>query len=439
MNARTPTAISGLRIPSAAGIAATHEAALRSRADVIVATIAAVAVMFRVPFAAGLTIGDIVALALVPVWFTAVGRYRFGPALLILILLAIGSGAALSLLDGRRTVDSSLLFTGTGELLGIVVTVGALLWARSILGVGKVAVLAGIGIALRVPFIIDPSSSNVWKFFFEVPTTVLILALAAWTGKRWVELAALALLGAISLISDSRSLTAMMLMTVALVAWQARPMGRSRTGSTARTLLGIAALGSVVYMVVTALIFSGTLGQGALERSEAQIEASGSLLTGGRPELGASTALISAQPLGYGSGTLPTATDVLVAKSGMSELGYDPNNGYVERYLFGGGFEVHSVLGDLWIRYGLVGAAFGLALAALALLGSGSRIAARRASALVVLLSIRMLWELAFGPILTMLPLIIILIAIALPERSALAAVHPVHPAFPRPPMRPRP
>lgn len=425
MIARTPTTTGGLRLPPATEAIGAGEAALRSRADVVVATIAAIAVMFRVPVAAGLTVGDIVALMLVPVWFAAVGRYRFGPAIMALVFLSIATGASLSLLDDTRSVNTSLLISDSGSLLGLAVSAGTLLWARSVLGIGKVAVLAGIGITLRVPLILDPSTSNMWKFFFEVPTTVLLLALAAWTGKRWVELIALAVLGTISLVSDSRSLTAMMLMTVALVAWQARPLGRSRSGSTARTLLGIAVLGSVVYMVVTALIFSGTLGQGALERSEAQIEASGSLLTGGRPELGASVALITAQPLGYGSGTIPTATDVLVAKSGMFGLGYDPNNGYVERYLFGSGFEVHSVLGDLWIRYGLAGAALGVALAALALIGSGSRIASRQASALVVLLSIRMLWELAFGPILTMLPLIIILIAIALPERSEVGATVP--------------
>ena len=40
----------------------------------------------------------------------------------------------------------------------------------------------------------------------------------------------------------------------------------------------------------------------------------------------------------------------------MSALNYDPNNGYVEQYLFGQGYEVHSVLGDLWIHFGVAGA-----------------------------------------------------------------------------------
>jgi hypothetical protein len=393
-------------------------------ADVMIATVLPIAIMIRIPIVSGITIGDVAAILLAPVWVRALGRYRFSVPVLILVFLTMLSGIVLTALDVDRTTDLSLLITNSSYIFSIAVGAGSLLWSRSVIGPAKMAVFAGIGVVLRAVMIFEPGQTNPgvppnpWKFFFELPTMILVLALAAWTGKRWIELAALGVLGATDLLADSRTATAIVLMTVALIAWQSRPTGRNRRGSTVRTLLGIGALGAGVYMIVTALIFSGALGQAALERSEAQIEESGSLLTGGRPELGASTALITQQPLGYGAGTLPTTPDILVAKSGMATLGYDPNNGYVENFLFGYGYEVHSVTGDLWIRYGLLGAVFAAALVAIALLGSGSRVASRSATALLVYLSIRILWDLAFGPFYSMIPVIILLIALALPERA---------------------
>jgi hypothetical protein len=403
--------------PSSVSVNASSDAAGRRSIEVFVATLLSVAVMIRVPVYGGLTVGDFVAILFVPVWFTAVARFRFAPVLLAVVAAAAVSGATISLLEVSRSVNSSLLIANTGYLVGIIVSVGALLWARSVIGTTRVALLAAIGLLARIPLLWDPASTNIWKFVLEVPVMVLVLAFAAWTGKRWIEIVALVCLGAIDLVADSRSATAMVMMTLALVAWQSRPTGRTRRGSTIRTLLGFAVLGSVVYLAVTALIFGGALGQDALERSEAQIETSGSLITGGRPEIGASTSLIADQPLGYGSGTIPTAGDVLVAKSGMAALGYDPNNGYVEKYLFGSGFEVHSIIGDLWVRYGLLGLAFAIGLLLVAIIASGARVASRTATALLVFLSIRLLWESAFGPIYTMLPIIIIFLVVALPER----------------------
>ena len=37
----------------------------------------------------------------------------------------------------------------------------------------------------------------------------------------------------------------------------------------------------------------------------------------------------------------------------MAYIGYDPNNGYVEKWMFGHGYALHSTFGDLWAIYGL--------------------------------------------------------------------------------------
>jgi hypothetical protein len=169
-------------------------------------------------------------------------------------------------------------------------------------------------------------------------------------------------------------------------------------------------------------VLEGALGTAAQERSQAQIDASGSVLTGGRPELGAFVALLARQPWGYGSGVLPTTRDVWIAKTGMSALNYDPDNGYVERYLFGNGFEVHSVLGDLWIRFGIIGAIFAVAVVAYCLYSTSSRISTGTASAVLVLLSLQAAWDLAFGPFLSAsrgMGLVIALAALPVVAREA--------------------
>src|SRR3712207_9122030 len=42
-------------------------------------------------------------------------------------------------------------------------------------------------------------------------------------------------------------------------------------------------------------------------------------------------------------------------KAGMAQIGYQPNNGYVETYMFGGQFKLHSVIGDAWAYFGVAG------------------------------------------------------------------------------------
>ena len=96
----------------------------------------------------------------------------------------------------------------------------------------------------------------------------------------------------------------------------------------------MAALGLAVYYLGTTLLVDGYLGEAAQAKSVAQIDAAGSLIAGGRPELAATLALLGADFRGFGLGAIANYHDVLVAKTGMASINYDPNNGYVERYLF---------------------------------------------------------------------------------------------------------
>lgn len=96
-------------------------------------------------------------------------------------------------------------------------------------------------------------------------------------------------------------------------------------------------------------------------------------------------------------GVVPNVADVNIAKSGMMAINYDPNNGYVERYMFGG-IEVHSVIGDLWLRCGLAGLVFALVMLGVIVFGAATRLANDNGRALTTFLAIQVTWDAMFSP-----------------------------------------
>ena len=112
---------------------------------------------------------------------------------------------------------------------------------------------------------------------------------------------------------------------------------------------------------------AGTLGEDAQNRTIAQSSSSAGLLLSARPELGASWALFRNRPWGYGAGVKPRFEDLWVAKQGMAALGYDPENGYVENFMFGGRIELHSGLMDMWAAASIPGGLLLLLIAGMTL------------------------------------------------------------------------
>ncbi len=185
-------------------------------------------------------------------------------------------------------------------------------------------------------------------------------------------------------------------------------MHPTRRKSALRVIIGLALAALVVFQLGQAAVLEGALGEATKERSQEQIDQSGSILLGSRPEAAASVALLTAQPIGYGSGTLPNLNDILTAKTEQSKIGYNPDNGYVEGYMFGSGYEVHSILGDYWIRYGLPGLAMVILLAFVLLRGIAQRIAEASGAAVAVFAGAQTLWSLLFAPTYGSAPLIVL-------------------------------
>lgn len=103
-------------------------------------------------------------------------------------------------------------------------------------------------------------------------------------------------------------------------------------------------------------------------------------------------------PIGFGLGVLPNWQDMQVARAGMAAIGYDPLNGYVDNYMFGGAFRMHSIVGELWVIYGIVGLVLGAVLLVTAIQGISLGSRPSGADGLVLVLSFQTLWNCLFSP-----------------------------------------
>lgn len=366
--------------------------------DQWVAIAATVGVAAFWPIAGPFSTAFVIPLVIFPLWAPAL-RQPHLTWVGVLATLAIVNGLVLGqvMSTGARIQSTSLALAQGALLASLILGACVLTWARNLLGAGRVAALFGLGVLMgqvRIGF----SEDNIWKYNLFVPVCLIVLGWA-WTKRDpRIEMGALAVIAAASIINDSRSAAAMAAVSLVAMIWQHGRVHLKIRSSRIQVVATLGAVGVTMYLLMQAFILEGYLGAATQARSQEQIRASGSLLLGGRPEMGATAALLEASPSGYGMGIIPGGSDVWVAKSGMAALNYDPDNGYVERYMFGEGMEVHSVIGDLWLRHGLAGLGFGLTLVAVVMMGGVTRLAQGRASGLVVLLTLTTTWDAFFSP-----------------------------------------
>ncbi|MDQ4113580.1 MAG: hypothetical protein M3306_21160 [Actinomycetota bacterium] len=375
----------------------------------------------------GLTVGGLMGAALAPIWIREASRYRGAALGGVLLLACLFSAVALATWRSAThpPTEAGVLF----ELVPVVsaaMCVGALLWGQRVLSPGIVVCLYAVGsfltVTLRPQFAEEP-----WRFGFSIPATMLLLGACQLIKRRPRKqlLAELVVIGALSVVgalSGARSMSAFLLMTAALLVWQHRPRTAKRTTSALLSLVLVGALGLGIYKSLEEAALDGYLGASAQERTVEQTQTAGSLILGGRPEIGATVALMIHEPFGYGAGVMATPTDMQAAKQGMSVLGYDPDNGYVEHYMFGTRIEVHSLIGDLWIWFGLAGLVLSGWLLWLATIYLGRSMANRTGTALGIFLALQLGWNLFFGPIISSLPPLALALGVFLLQRKEAAA-----------------
>lgn len=381
----------------------------------LVAGFAVLAVGSRIFVGGSLTVGFVVALVLLPLWVTVLRRYWGATVFAALGLLAAVSGIWLREVTAVNHESSeSGMIAGVMMLIGIVTAVGVVLWARTIIPDWMVGALFGLAMLASATLGAETGNENPWKFGVGFPVMIIVLSLVSRPGLRTLEAVALLVFAVVALGTDSRYRFATLMITAVLVFWQMLPQFRTRRASSLAMVAMVAVIAAITYNLATALIVDGYLGEQAQSRTIAQLEASGSLLLGGRPEAAASIALFQSNPWGFGAGVQPNLADILVAKTGMASIGYQPNNGYVETYLFGGGFELHSVAGDLWSQYGIPGLAFVAWIVVLVLHTLGQGLSTRTATSISMFLGISTLWNVLFSPIYGSLPTLVLTVGLGL-------------------------
>lgn len=371
---------------------------------VALAAVGAVGLAQPLPLSTSTTLVAVV--ALLPVWVGAVRSFRGAPLLFALFGAAVVSGWLLAAWSSmHHEIDLRTAFTTTLLLATGAGAVGLLLWARTVLPLTAVALAFALG-QLVTGILRAPGSVNPLKFELLQPITFVLLALLGGRRHPVLSLLALAALGTVNILNDARSAFGFCLVAGALVLWQARPIDPAvrRSGSTWGGVLAFGALGVGLYYLVTELLTAGLLGADVGARTTAQIQASGSLLLGARPEWTATLALMAENPFGFGFGVVPSAADVVTAKTGFAVTNIDSGQNYLERYLLDERFELHSVLADLWAATGPLGIVLGLAIGVLAVRSLLVLVARREAGPLQCFLAVVTVWFLAFGTVTSNLP-----------------------------------
>lgn len=372
-------------------------------------------------FIGGVSAALLMLVATAPLWWRHVVEFEFALAIVALTGAAVIAGFYLA---GSSSVDH-VVSTGAQRSVIMHLAAGlaimiALLWGRALLPLHIVAAVYGAG-ALADALISSPRS---WKFDLALPVTIVVVG---WLGRQPSRLpgaTALVLLGVLSALDRGRSFFALCVLAAALVIWQQRPTAGRNAMWRWYPLAVLTGIGAATYLLATRLLVAGYFGIEAQQRTVSQIEQSGSLISGGRPEWAASVALFRERPFGYGVGVVPNTRDYSVAKSGMDSINVDAG-GYLQNYMLGGGFRLHSVAADLWVSYGLVGLALAITIGFALVRTLSSLTAARRCQPLVALAVVLAVWNLLFGPIYSNWPDVCFALGITLMPRNALAVAPP--------------
>lgn len=390
---------------------------------------AAFALGVRIPLINGVEVGTVVAIALLPVWWPELRRYRGARTLFFLTSAALVTGALLTFLArGDRDFSRPLLQGESGQLLIVLLGIGLLLWVRSAIGVMPMALWFSVGLFLA-GFLHPTDLGYPWKYDFGIPATFALLALAAWRGPRpALEVPIAVLLAGSFAVNDARSLFGLvMLAALAGVVQALVPRGGVSRRALVVPVLLLAAAALAVYRATTWALSAGLLGEAAQRRTQLQQDLSGSLLFGGRPEIGASVRLIEQQWWGYGSGTMANHGDVDLARLGMGDVwGRIPDFGYVVDYMLVYGYTMHSTAAEFWINYGLPGLALALAVVAVMAVALFGLLADHRLTVLAAFAVVNTLWNLAFSPTVdTVYQMVLTLAVVLLPVARTAAGARP--------------
>lgn len=389
-------------------------------AERALAVFAVFLVGLRLKVQGGITAGDLVGWAMVPLWVPALRRYRGAFALYLTALVAL---ASCYVLTRWSAIDHHVSMKLNTQIIRIILSAmvgaGVVVWARQKLSSGWLFAAYGLGMLVAKPDNMKLFSENPWKFHYSVPLTIIVVGIIQSQRRPRSTIAALLVFAALCGMNDARSNLSVLVLVATLLVWRLFPAAQRRRVTVVRTLAALVTVGAVAYYALMALIMEGVLGQATRERSIEQIQTSGNLVVGGRPEMAASWALFKHHPFGFGGGTFLNSHEMGLARDAMTSIGYDPTNQYLEKFMFVRGIELHSMTADLWAWCGIAGLVFAVALLAQAMATLSNRLTNRPMEGAVTIFCVLLtLWNLPFSPWLSSIPILSLMIGTGLVPRD---------------------
>lgn len=383
--------------------------------DKAVATVIAFLLPIRALAVVGsgsLNLGVLAATALAFVLIQPLRQYRGATLMAALATLALVTCPLLASYSASqgRSIDH-------GAAQGVVifgfaasVSFAALLWARTHIGGAKTAGMFAAGTIVNAAVTPELWSTNAWKYAFAWPVTVLFLAIAARSQRQLVSIVALGMCTAITALSDYRSFFGFLVFVSIIFVYAKRRPQSKRLSPT--LVIAVVFLVVGLYQSVAQLALHGYLGERNQIVTEQQTGKGRSLLASGRPEWNATLPLFERRPIGFGPGVAPLAEDADVAKTGLAEASVDPDSSYVDTYLLGERFELHSVAADLWVNFGLPGLALAVTMFVLLMQAFARAVKSWKPTALEFFLIVVAIWNLLFSPIGSNLAQVVLALAI---------------------------
>ena len=338
-------------------------------------------------------------LLVVPMLASVVGYHHIKPLLVLTALCVVSAPLLIYIASTDHEINSQTSLAAVISLVVGVLTVVAILWARSLIGLRQAAIYFSAGLIVQAALNPAAWSTNAWKYAFAYPVSVFVLALLFDNNRRWLTVLALVALGAFSVANDYRSYFGFFLVVGFIFLWRWKREQAISRARTVWTFVGLLGVGFAVYWGGIWLALQGFLGYRNQVVTAAQMSSGDSLLLSGRSESGAAIQLFLDRPFGFGPGVVPTVQDIRIGRTGLAAEGVDANSDYVFGYLFNDGFKLHSIASDLWVSFGLAGLALAIFAAILLLATLGHIMSLKSPPALLAFVTVVAVWDLAFSPI----------------------------------------
>jgi hypothetical protein len=323
-------------------------------------------------------------------------------------ILIVASGVTFLLAaytDHQHHVADQLRVIGIAQLVGFLVFFVSYLWMTVVLSarelVGALISFASAWFISVILFFPLPTGYSIWKYGLAAPVGLLavLVGTAFWQrGRPRAGLLIIAICGALMSLTNFRSYSFILFLT-ALLTFSLNRRDPSKLARR-RSRIHIASI-----LLLALLLFSLAAGHGILG---AQVErrwvAQGgnplSVVSSGRPDLLFSTAIVMRHIItGVGTrGQLPPE-EIAVGAAAIESLD-PPQKATLLARLVGNGLNVHSVIFQYWMQYGMTAAVPFILCASWAMwtiISMASRVASELGP-LIPFAAAGLIWDLLFSP-----------------------------------------